>query len=70
MLIPGGETERNIRRDLGGVPREKPFDVRSLDLSGPVCNGRDNPERDVQAVSRALRNLGLFTFDHTSGPPR
>ena len=69
MLTPGGETERNIRRDLGGGPKEKPFDMRSLNLSGPVGNVRDNPERDVQAVSRALGQLGLFTFDRTSEPP-
>ena len=68
LVNPGGETERNVKRDLGQT-RDVPLDLRDLDLTGPVGNDQANGRRDLQAVSKALGILDLFNFDRTPEPP-
>ena len=69
FMNPGGETERNLKRDLGLGPADVPMDLAELDLSGPVGNALANEPRDLRAVSKALGELGRFNFDRTSEPP-
>lgn len=69
MMRPGGETERNMRRDMGLLPKEPPFALTELDLKRPVGNGGENRTDDLRGVSKALGRLGLFAFDKTDEPP-
>ena len=69
FMDPGGETERNLKRDLGLGPPEAPMDLAELKLSGPVGNALANEPRDLRAVSKALGKLGLFNYDRTAEPP-
>ncbi len=69
FMNPGGETERNLKRDLGLGPPDVPMDLAELNLSGPVGNALANEPRDLRAVSKALGELGRFNFDRTSEPP-
>ncbi len=69
FMNPGGETENNLKRDLGLGPPDVPMDLAELDLSGPVGNALANEPRDLRAVSKALGELGRFNFDRTSEPP-
>ena len=47
MLNPGGETERNVRRNLGLGPKDKPFDPALLELTSPVGDGQRNSTNDL-----------------------
>lgn len=67
-MTPGGETERNLQRDLGLLPKEPPFSLSELDITGPVANGRKGHGADFRGVSKALGRLGLFEFDRTAEP--
>ena len=67
-MKPGGETERNLQRDLGLLPQEPPFLLPELDITGPVANGREGEGADFKGVSKALGRLGLFEFDRTAEP--
>lgn len=67
-MKPGGETERNLQRDLGLLPKEPPFSLSELDITGPVANGREGNGADLRGVSKALGQLGLFEFDRTAEP--
>lgn len=69
LMRPGGETERNMRRDLGLLPKEPPFKLTELDLKRPVGSGGENRTDDLRGVSKALGRLGLFAFDKTDEPP-
>lgn len=69
MMRPGGETERNVRRDMGLLPKEPPFALTELDLKRPVGSGGENRTDDLRGVSKALGRLGLFAFDKTDEPP-
>lgn len=67
-MMPGGETERNLQRDLGLLPQQPPFSLSELDITGPVANGREGASADFKGVSKALGRLGLFDFDRTAEP--
>ncbi len=69
FMNPGGETENNLKRDLGLGPADVPMELAELNLSGPVGNALANEPRDLRAVSKALGELGRFNFDRTSEPP-
>jgi hypothetical protein len=67
-MMPGGETERNLQRDLGLLPQEPPLSLSELDITGPVANGREGKDTNFKGVSKALGRLGLFGFDRTAEP--
>lgn len=68
-LTPGGETERNIRRDMGLLPKEPPLKLSELNIKSDIANGGTNEPGELRSVSKALGRLGIYNFDKTAEPP-
>jgi hypothetical protein len=65
VLFADGPTERTLLHKTGTLPEATNFNPTDLDLTGPVGNGLENNSRDVQAVAKGLKSLGLMKFDQT-----